>query len=1112
MTFNYRAAIGFLQCFILLLAITHTAAEARQSDRVEINLEVVDNYTGHPVDSVRVTLLQDGTVFSSGYTDQQGKALLFYTPTGAGSQPLLPTTFEIGDNYPNPFRDQTRVDVALPGPQTVSADVFNMLGQRVATMQMQLNEGVYTMNFSLGHLSHGMYFLRIQGQEVRTVKMLKVGNSLGRTSGPLFSIQQGNKLKQAPVGVLSGDGIFTLRLSKDPYENLEFNAGFAADTSLTLGIDRNNTVRFNVIDSENEEPVSMNVTVESDDFQASFPSNQEITLRSGLYLVNTPQGTYDEMQQQIEIASRDTTITLAVTKAPPGQPEGLVGVTGIIADDEGLPLADVRVRLGSDEAIEDLTNEAGRFYLKDVPTGLEQTFLFAKAGYVAQSYRTFLPDEVELGYIEIILKKRDEAITIASAEEGGSATGRDGAEIIIPPNSLVDRNGNPITGPVDVFITPIDTDSDEIETFPGSFEAVSGGVRVDIATLGVAEFVIEQNGEEVDFATGTIAEVLIPVFAEFNLDGSPIQQGDEFPLWYLDPETGVWSEEGSGTVETDPDNPGARPLFRAPVSRTGWWNCDIAFDSAQMRFRFRLKGSTTIVGDEIKGGQWGEDIQSDIFSDIYTNILLRAIPPRGFPRSAPSAIVSPEGSNPLFIPPGFEFEYVATANNGLLRGSSNFVAEPFGEHELEIELEPVDVDPEGEIERNSILTGLINPPGSVLTYTFDALADEIMELRVIAAEGSNVDGRVTVYAPDGSAVTTGRFSATTPAPGAFKIPESGTYRVDIAGLSPDPGLVTIFLAGIDIIAIDEDTPGEFDAGEFGIFAFEATEGDYFNVATLRTGGDGTFDLEVLNDQGIRVARGSVFGNSSESFDQTGIFRADTDGVYIVRINPRTQAYGPYIIGVASIAGPADLAVAPPVVEATGSVDVLGKRYYYRFTGSEGELVNVALSHDEGTLTGRIDLRAPGEQAFYERPSRRSANTTQSNRENSINTWRLNQSGEWIIEVDPAGHSSNVLERAKGAYRLGLYTPEPATAISYDTEAERELVPYEIQLFSFTGSAGDHLNIAELRQGGSGTIDLLIYNEAGEQVNRGSVFGNSSTSFDQTGCIHAAGRRGVHHPP
>ncbi|MFU8861931.1 MAG: pre-peptidase C-terminal domain-containing protein, partial [Cyclonatronaceae bacterium] len=1073
-------------------------ADARQSERVEISLEVVDSYTGSPVDSVRVTLLQDGSVFSSGYTDEQGKTLLFYTPTSSGSQPLLPATFEIGDNYPNPFRDQTRVDIALPGPQAVSADVFNMLGQRVATMQMQLNEGVYTMNFSLGHLSHGMYFLRIQGQEVRTVKMLKVGNSLGNSSGPLFSIQQGSRLKQAPVGVLSGDGIFTLRLSKDPYDNLDFNATFAADTTLTLGIDRNNTVRFNVIDSEDEEPVSLNVTVESDNFQDTFPSNQEITLRSGLYFVTTPQGTYDEIQQQIEIASRDTTITIAVSKAPPGQPEGLVGVTGIIVDDHGLPLADVRVRLGSDEMIDDLTDENGRFYLSDVPTGLEQAFLFTKAGYVAQSYRTFLPDEVELGYIEVILKKRDDAITIASAEEGGSATGRDGAEIIIPPNSLVDRNGNPVTGPVDVFITPIDTDSDEIETFPGSFEAVSGGVRVDIATLGVAEFVIEQNGEEVDFASGTIAEVLIPVFAELNLDGTPIQPGDEFPLWFLDPITGVWSEEGSGTVETDPDNPGARPLFRAPVTRTGWWNCDIAFDSAQMRFRFRLKGSPTNVGDEIKGGQWGGDIQSDIFSEIYTNILLRAIPPRGFPRSAPSAIVSPGGSNPLFIPPGFEFEYIATANNGLLRGTSNFVAEPFGEHELEIELEPVDVDPEGEIERNSILTGLINPPGSVLTYTFEALADEILELRVMAAEGSDVDGRVTIYSPEGSAVTTGRFSAATPAPGAFKVTESGTYRVDIAGLSPDPGLVTIFLAGIEIIAVDEDTAGEFDAGEFGIFAFEASEGDHFNIATIRTGGDGTFDLEVLNDQGIRVARGSIFGNSSTGFDQTGVFTLPADGTYTIHLDGRQDAGGAYLLGLASIAVPADLAVAPPVVEASGSVDVLGKRYFYRFTGSEGDLVNVALSHDEGTLTGRIDLRAPGEQAFYSRASRRSATTTQSNRENSINTWRLNASGEWIIEVDPAGNSSNVLERAKGAYRLGLYTPEPATAISYDSEAERELVPYEIQLFSFAGSAGDHLNIAELRLGGTGTIDLLIYDEAGEQVNRGSIFGNSSTGFDQTG--------------
>jgi hypothetical protein len=426
-------------------------------------------------------------------------------------------------------------------------------------------------------------------------------------------------------------------------------------------------------------------------------------------------------------------------------------------------------------------------------------------------------------------------------------------------------------------------------------------------------------------------------------------------------------------------------------------------------------------------------------------------------------------------------------------------------------------------------TGSVDVLGKRYYYRFTGSEGELVNVALSHDEGT-LTGRIDLRAPGEQAFyeRPSRRSANTTQSNrensinTWRLNQSGEWiiEVDPAGHSSNVlerakgayrlGLYTPEPA--TAISYDTEAERELVPYEIQLFSFTGSAGDHLNIAELRQGGSGTIDLLIYNEAGEQVNRGSVFGNSSTSFDQTGVFTLPADGAYTIHLDGRQDAEGPYLLGLASIAGPADLAVAPPVVEATGSVDVLGKRYYYRFTGSEGELVNVALSHDEGTLTGRIDLRAPGEQAFYERPSRRSANTTQSNRENSINTWRLNQSGEWIIEVDPAGHSSNVLERAKGAYRLGLYTPEPATAISYDTEAERELVPYEIQLFSFTGSAGDHLNIAELRQGGSGTIDLLIYNEAGEQVNRGSVFGNSSTSFDQTGCIHAAGRRGVHHPP
>ncbi len=84
-----------------------------------------------------------------------------------------PTVFSFGENYPNPFNPSTNISFDLPNNGTVRLEVFNILGQKVASL---LNEfklaGTHQVIFDAGSLSSGVYIARIQFQTEKGSKVL----------------------------------------------------------------------------------------------------------------------------------------------------------------------------------------------------------------------------------------------------------------------------------------------------------------------------------------------------------------------------------------------------------------------------------------------------------------------------------------------------------------------------------------------------------------------------------------------------------------------------------------------------------------------------------------------------------------------------------------------------------------------------------------------------------------------------------------------------------------------------------------------------------------------------------------------------------------------------
>jgi hypothetical protein len=122
-----------------------------------------------------VSLVNAGYPVPAGWIDPNTPQVIYATPLGVKEDNnSLPNGFSLAQNYPNPFNPSTNIDFTLPTASVVKLEIYNMIGQKVATLvDGVLNAGQHTVTWDDSDAPSGIYLYRLEaGNFIEIKKMM----------------------------------------------------------------------------------------------------------------------------------------------------------------------------------------------------------------------------------------------------------------------------------------------------------------------------------------------------------------------------------------------------------------------------------------------------------------------------------------------------------------------------------------------------------------------------------------------------------------------------------------------------------------------------------------------------------------------------------------------------------------------------------------------------------------------------------------------------------------------------------------------------------------------------------------------------------------------------
>jgi hypothetical protein len=216
--------------------------------------------------------------------------------------------------------------------------------------------------------------------------------------------------------------------------------------------------------------------------------------------------------------------------------------TGTVRDAAGAPIADAVVTVGDGLAMTD----AGGFFRVKVDPAARHVVTVKARGYAPYS-KPYDGDAIGL---DVVLRPA-KRFTADPSEDITIEEGPNAAVIRIPAKSLVDADGNPARGPVEVQVSTYDPYA---EGFPGDGVGEVDG-RLEGMQLQTCLWltVTDANGKRVNLASGARAEVSFKI-PDTTLGEAPAT----LDLVRFDEAKGLWVKDGTAILEED--------RYRAPIA------------------------------------------------------------------------------------------------------------------------------------------------------------------------------------------------------------------------------------------------------------------------------------------------------------------------------------------------------------------------------------------------------------------------------------------------------------------------------------------------------------------------------------------------------------------
>ncbi len=86
---------------------------------------------------------------------------------------IVPVSFILQQNFPNPFNPKTTIIYQLGKPSTVKLTIFDVLGQEVSVLKNEKQrEGNYSVDFDATPLSSGIYFYKLEAHDFENINLL----------------------------------------------------------------------------------------------------------------------------------------------------------------------------------------------------------------------------------------------------------------------------------------------------------------------------------------------------------------------------------------------------------------------------------------------------------------------------------------------------------------------------------------------------------------------------------------------------------------------------------------------------------------------------------------------------------------------------------------------------------------------------------------------------------------------------------------------------------------------------------------------------------------------------------------------------------------------------